>query len=185
MTFADAVRGILEEGSGAAERPTPGSLVARISAEAERYLDRVRFDPGQYVRHPVLFWEDWEVMIIGWESGQVTPIHDHRGVLGAMAVLSGSLVEERFTTPARLPELSDSRLRGDGDLSETGPTVLHRLIPRTGRAVSLHVYRPPLRMMGIWDATGFLEIRASQFELGEEVLARAPRPPVDAPLPRC
>jgi len=185
MKFAEAVRGILEEASGAPDRPTPGSLVSRIGREAERYLDRVRFDPAQYVRHPVLFWENWEVMIIGWESGQLTPIHDHRGVLGAMAVLSGSLVEERFTTPARLPELSDSRLRAEGDLSESGPTVLHRLIPRTGRAVSLHVYRPPLRMMGIWDATGFLEIRASQFELGEEVLGEASRPAADSLLPRC
>ena len=172
MTFAEAVREILQEAGGAEERPTPSCLVERISREAERYLDRVRFDPAQYVRHPVLFWEDWEIMMIGWESGQITPIHDHRGVLGGMAILSGSVVEERFTTPGRVPELADSRVRPEGDLSDTGPTVLHRLIPKT-RAVSLHVYRPPLRTMGIWDANGLCEIRASRFEVGEEALARA------------
>ena len=71
MTFADAVREILVEASAAPERPTPGSLAERISRQAERYLDRVRFDPAQYVRHPVLLWDDWEVMIIGWEAGQL------------------------------------------------------------------------------------------------------------------
>ncbi len=172
MTFADAVKEIILDCSRAPERPTPGLLAEAVSRQAERYLDHVRFDPAHYVRHPVLFFDDWEVMIIGWEAGQITPIHDHRGSLGGMAVLSGSLVEERFTTPNSRPALSDSRVRPQGDLCETGPTVLHRLTPKT-RAVSLHLYRPPLRTMGIWDDTGLLEIRRSQFEVPEEVLARA------------
>ena len=172
MTFADAVREILEEAGTGPDRATPGSLAQSISRRAERYLDRVHFDPAQYVRHPVLFWEDWEVMIIGWESGQQTPIHDHRGVLGGMAVLSGTLLEERFTTPGLVPTLVDSRVRPEGDLCDTGPTVLHRLIPKS-RAVSLHIYRPPLRTMGIWDTEGLREIRASRFEVADDILGGA------------
>ena len=125
------------------------------------------------MRHPILLWEDWEIMLIAWESGQITPIHDHRGVMGGMAVLSGSLAEERFTTPDDLPKLSDDRVRPEGDLSEIGPTVLHRLAPTSPRAISLHIYRPPLRTMGIWDAQGMREIRPSAFDVEEEVLARA------------
>jgi cysteine dioxygenase len=180
MTFAEAVREILADASKTPERPTPGSLCERISREAERYLDRVRFDPAQYVRHPVLLWDDWEVMIIGWESGQVTPVHDHRGVMGGMAMLSGSLLEERFTTPNLVPSLADSRVRPEGDLCDIGPTNLHRLIPQTPRAVSLHLYRPPLRQMGIWNETGMIEIRPSTFDVGEEVLARSIAEPAQA-----
>jgi predicted metal-dependent enzyme (double-stranded beta helix superfamily) len=180
MTFAEAVREILADASKAPERPTPGNLAERISREAERYLDRVRFDSAQYVRHPVLLWDDWEVMIIGWESGQFTPVHDHRGVLGGMAMLSGSLLEERFMTPGLVPRLADSRIRPEGDLCDIGPATLHRLIPKTPRAVSLHIYRPPLRMMGIWDERGMIEIRPSTFDVGEEVLARATAIPAGA-----
>ena len=173
MNFSEIVREILLEHAVGPERPTPASLTRLLAPEADRYLESVQFDPGHYVRHPVLLWEDWEVMVIGWEAGQITPIHDHRGVLGGMAILSGTVVEERFTVPKELPELADSRVRPEGDLSETGPTVLHRLIPRS-RAVSLHIYRPPLREMGIWDPRqGFQEIRQSVFEVNEEVLARA------------
>lgn len=173
MNFAEIVRDILHEKCVGAERPTPAGLTQALAAEADRYLERVRFDSGHYVRHPVLLWEDWEVMVIGWEAGQITPIHDHRGVLGGMAILSGTILEERFRVPKELPELADSRVRPEGDLSETGPTVLHRLLPRT-RAVSLHIYRPPLRTMGIWDPReGFQEIRTSAFDVEEEVLARA------------
>jgi len=173
MNFSEVIREILLEHAVGPERPTPARLARRLAPEADRYLERVQFDPGHYVRHPVLLWEDWEVMVIGWEAGQITPIHDHRGVLGGMAILSGTVVEERFTVPKELPELADSRVRPEGDLSETGPTVLHRLIPRS-RAVSLHIYRPPLRTMGIWDPReGLQEIRPSAFDVHEEILARA------------
>jgi len=171
MTLSDTVRDILEAAGCATERPTPGSLVERLARETERHLDRVEFSAARYVRHAILLWEDWEVMLIAWEKGQITPIHDHRGVLGAMAVLTGSLHEERFSTPSDRPELVDSRSRPEGDLCEIGATDLHRLIPQSSRAVSLHLYRPPLRTMGIWEKAGLTEIRASQFEISEEEFA--------------
>jgi cysteine dioxygenase len=173
MTLAETLKEILMEECRRPERATPGSLMARLAPEADRCLDRVRFSPHQYMRHPILLHEDWEIMLIGWEAGQVTPIHDHRGVLGGMAVLSGALAEERFTTPGNRPRLTDDRVRPEGDLSDIGPTVLHRLAPKSARAVSLHVYRPPLRTMGIWEAEGMREIRPSAFDVEEEVLARA------------
>jgi hypothetical protein len=97
-----------------------------------------------------------------------------------MAMLSGSLLEERFTTPGLVPRLADSRIRPEGDLCDIGPATLHRLIPKTPRAVSLHIYRPPLRTMGIWDERGMIEIRPSIFDVGEEVLARAAAMPAGA-----
>jgi predicted metal-dependent enzyme (double-stranded beta helix superfamily) len=173
MTFAEVAREILRDCSRAPERATPGLIASRVGREAERYLGHVRFSTERYMRHPVLLFDDWEVMLIAWESGQVTPIHDHRGVMGGMFMLSGVLQEERFTTPGDTPSLADERLRPEGDLCEIGPTVLHRLMPRSARAVSLHIYRPPLRTMGIWDATGMTEVRASEFDVDEAVLARA------------
>jgi hypothetical protein len=179
VTFAEAVKEVVLEANARPDRPTPGSLCERLARETERYLDRVQFSHVRYMRHPILLWDDWEVMLIAWESGQVTPIHDHRGVMGGMAMLSGTLAEERFTTPNDRPELFDNRQRPEGDLSDIGPTVLHRLAPTSARAVSLHVYRPPLRTMGIWDASGLLSIMPSAFDVGEDVLSRAARVPAD------
>lgn len=174
MTFSEAVREVLRDAAAHPDRPTPGSLCARVARETERFLERVQFSAARYMRHPILLWDDWEVMLIAWQKGQITPIHDHRGVLGGMAVLSGRLSEERFSTPAGRPELRENRARPEGDISDIGPTDLHRLIPTTARAVSLHIYRPPLRTMGIWDQTGMVSIMPSAFDVGEEVLAKAP-----------
>src|SRR6266542_6785466 len=172
MNFAETVRELIREASIQPERLTPGRLCEIVGRETERYLDRVLFDSARYLRHPILLWDDWEVMLIAWQSGQITPIHDHRGVMGGMVILSGTLAEERFTPPHLVPELVDDRVRPEGDVSDIGPTALHRLLPRTGRAISLHIYRPPLRTMGIWDQNGLQEIRPSDFDVDEEVLAR-------------
>jgi hypothetical protein len=178
MNFAENCKELIREAAVKPERITPGLLCQKVALEMERYFDRIQFSTQRYMRHPILLWEDWEVMLIAWSSGQVTPIHDHRGVMGGMVVVSGTLAEERFTTPGDRPELVDNRARPEGDLSDIGPTVLHRLAPTSARAVSLHVYRPPLRTMGIWDASGMLAIMPSAFDLGEEILARATSVPV-------
>lgn len=178
MNLAGIVKDVIREASVEPERLTAAALCRKVALETERFLDRVRFSTERYMRHPILLWEDWEVMLIAWSSGQITPIHDHRGVMGGMVMLSGTLVEERFTTPNGRPELADDRARPEGDLSDIGPTVLHRLTTRSGRAVSLHVYRPPLRTMGIWDANGMQSIMPSAFDVAPEVLAQAAGVPV-------
>ena len=120
MNFAEAVREILVEAASRARAAHPGGLCRAVARETERYLDRVQFSREHYMRHPILLWDDWEVMLIAWEGGQITPIHDHRGVMGGMAMLSGTLAEERFTTPRDIPELDDSQ-RAPG-----GRSVGHR-----------------------------------------------------------
>ncbi|HWC65200.1 MAG TPA: cysteine dioxygenase family protein [Thermoanaerobaculia bacterium] len=170
MNLGQRIQGLLAELGMRTERPTPGSVVLPVAREVESCLDRVRYSGEHYVRHPVYLAPDWEVMLIAWESGQKTPIHDHRGVMGSMLVMSGGLVEECFETPSERPELLERADRACGDTCLTSPTLLHRLFPRKGRSLSLHVYRPPLREMGIWEADGMKEIRASAYDVPAEVL---------------
>jgi len=146
MTLAETVREVLVAAHKEPERPTPGSLAARLARETERCLDRVRFSPHQYMRHPILLWEDWEVMLIAWESGQVTPIHDHT-TWCVFGVLQGSQREEVF----------------DGDLNPIGytecivgdvngfapPGDIHRVInPGDETAISLHIYGTDISRIG-------------------------------------
>jgi cysteine dioxygenase len=165
------IRELILEASVKPERPTPATLLSLIAPAIEPHLPRCQFDPSHYVRHPIHLSDGWEVMLIAWEAGQKTPIHDHRGALGSMAVFSGSLIEERFETPEGRPELIDRTARGEGDFSETSATVLHRLIPAKGHSVSLHIYRPPLREMGIWEPGGMTEIRPSRYDVAADILA--------------
>jgi len=171
MKLQNRIRELLDEIRLRPERPTPFSVLEPIAREVDSLIEVVRYDSARYMRHPIYLAEDWEIMLIAWDSGQRTPIHDHRGVLGSMAVFSGTLVEERFQTPHGTPDLLERADRPTGDLCDIGPTVLHRLEPRAGRALSLHVYRPPLREMGIWEENGMAEIRPSEYDLAPDYFA--------------
>jgi len=171
VNLPDRIQELLGELAVLAERPTPESVLLPVAKEMEPYLGCVRFSAERYMRHPVLLAPDWEVMLIAWETGQKTPIHDHRGVMGSMLVFSGSLVEEVFDAPENKPALVERADRGEGETCLTSPTLLHRLFPRRGRSVSLHIYRPPLREMGIWEPEGMTEIRASGYDLPAETLS--------------
>jgi cysteine dioxygenase len=172
MSLPDRIQEVLAELGARAERPTPGSVLLPVAREVDACLDRVQYSGERYMRHPVYLAQDWEVMLIAWESGQKTPIHDHRGVMGSMLVMSGGLVEESFETPEDRPQLLERADRASGTTCLTSPTLLHRLFPRRGRSLSLHIYRPPLREMGIWEAEGMTEVRASGYDLPADTLAR-------------
>ena len=171
MKLQNRIRELLAEFCLRPERPTPYSVLEPVAREVDALIELVRYDPTRYMRHPIYLSDDWEIMLIAWDSGQRTPIHDHRGVLGSMAVFSGTLVEERFETPRGTPDLLERADRPTGDLCEIGPTILHRLAPRHGRALSLHIYRPPLRTMGIWEEHGMAGIRASEYDLAPDYFA--------------
>lgn len=173
MKLPHRIQELLAELSTRVERPTPGSVLLPVAKELERYLGCVRYSGERYMRHPIHLSPDWEVMLIAWETGQKTPIHDHRGVMGSMLVFSGSLVEETFDTPDDRPSLLERSDRPAGDSCLTSPTLLHRLFPRKGRSLSLHIYRPPLREMGIWETEGMTEIRASGYDVPADLLDEA------------
>jgi cysteine dioxygenase len=173
MKLPHRIRELFAELGVRAERPTPGSVLLPVAQEVEPFLDCARFSGERYMRHPVYLADDWEVMLIAWESGQKTPIHDHRGVMGSMLVFSGGLVEECFETPNGRPELLERADRAAGDTCLTSPTLLHRLFPRHGRSLSLHIYRPPLREMGIWEPEGLTEIRPSDYDVPSGVLSQS------------
>lgn len=151
-------------------RPVPETVLEPIARLVEPSLDSVQFSASRYMRHPIYLTPEWEVMIIAWEMGQKTPIHDHRGVWGSMLVFSGGLIEEVFDTPGGKPDLVERGERASGSSCLTSPTLLHRLFPKKGRSISLHIYRPALREMGIWEAEGMSEIRASDYDVPADIL---------------
>jgi hypothetical protein len=86
--------------------------------------------------------EDFELWLLSWLPGQVTPIHDHGGAVTVTTVLSGSLVEERFDrVQGNLVRPIWTMLREVGDIDAIEPTTIHRVRPLEN-AVTLHLYVP-------------------------------------------
>ncbi|HEY0193526.1 MAG TPA: hypothetical protein VGC42_20555 [Kofleriaceae bacterium] len=105
---------------------------------------QARFVAGDhYHRELVHHAPGLEVWLLSWLPGQVSPIHDHGGVITVTTVLSGRLFEERFerTGCGRLVRPSWSNTRVAGEIDPIDPSEIHRVTPVVP-TVTLHLYAP-------------------------------------------
>ncbi|WP_312858094.1 cysteine dioxygenase [Pseudonocardia pini] len=151
--------------------PTPLSLTD-LTDLTRRYADAVR--RGEHSVHidPVHRWsrrlvadDVVDVWLISWATDQAAELHDHAGSLGALTVVSGLLVEQRWVRGEGLRSRSIAAGRGAafplGHVHDVGNV-------EATPAVSVHAYSPPLTAMSYYDVApgGFL--RRTRTELTDE-----------------
>lgn len=139
--------------------PTPLGL-ADLAVLTRRYADQVRrgmhdvhVDPFRRWYRRLVADDLVDVWLISWATEQCAELHDHAGSLGALTVVSGSLVEQRWVPgSARRPGgLKERTLRaGLGarfDLGHVHDVSNQSVEP----AVSVHAYSPPLTAMSYYE----------------------------------
>ena len=145
------------------------SLVSALAADSPSWEPHVRPDAERRHCHPLLRSPFVTVWLLCWMPGQDTGFHDHDGAAGAVAVLQGSVLEERL----RVGGPPIEREHAAGSVFDFASSVIHRVGHATGEpAVTIHAYSPALRRMGAYaiDASGELLRRAldEDVELGTE-----------------
>jgi hypothetical protein len=101
-----------------------------------------------------------DVWLISWATEQATELHDHAGSLGALTVVSGELVEQRWVPGERA--LRTRRLRsGRGATFALGH--VHDVVnTEAAHAVSVHAYSPPLTAMSYYAVDGAGDLRRTR-----------------------
>ena len=144
-------------------------VLARFRPSAAALAPHVRFHPDRYARVRLHRSHAFELLLLAWEPGQATPVHDHDGQAGWFTVLEGRLSVQEFERdggPADLRDLAvemepgQIRLRparrylvdAGRSVAEAGaPETIHRVGATGGRAVSLHLYAGPLDSIVVFD----------------------------------
>jgi quercetin dioxygenase-like cupin family protein len=102
-----------------------------------------------------------DVWLISWATSQAAELHDHAGSLGALTVVSGRLVEQRWTgTALRTRTLQAGRSAGF-PLGHVHDVENRAVEP----AVSVHAYSPPLTAMSYYNVTPDGRLRRTRSEL--------------------
>jgi hypothetical protein len=92
----------------------------------------------------------YDAWLIEWDHDADLDLHDHGGSSGAFHVVDGVLVEV-YTDLAR-PEPLRTLVLGAGDARQVTPGRVHRLWnPGPAKALSVHVYSPPLSSMTFYE----------------------------------
>lgn len=129
-------------------------LLGEYAAGHEDWREWVHFATDHYTRNLVHRCGDYELLLLCWEEGQESPIHNHAGQLCWMAVLDGCLEEVHFRSPAPGAALEagrSARFEQGGVAFIEDEIALHLIRPVSGRGVSLHLYANPIDTCKVYD----------------------------------
>lgn len=175
--FAGSLRGIR------AEEFVPAKLnpiLASLDLTPESVEPYLQWRPGSYTRNLVCKQPEFELMVLCWDAGSVSAIHDHAGQQCWFVSHSGAFIVENFTLAegggrpgyARVVSTTiDSNVTvGMPDYRTAGDNEIHRVsVPAGERAISIHVYARPLSSCLIFDQANQ---RCTQRPLDYDNLAR-------------
>ena len=116
------------------------------------------FDPQHYRRNLVSENAWYHLLVLCWRSGQRSPIHDHARSVCAFTVLTGVCSETVYEFSA-CGQVYPIRTvdRPTGSIVATQDSDTHQvsnLQSAPQDLVTLHIYSPPLRTMGLFSITG-------------------------------
>ena len=112
------------------------------------------FSDRRYARNLVYKNPHFEIMVMCWNAGQRSTIHDHAGSLGGIKILQGQLTECLFARAANgmIKALSSADYALEGSRVEETSLIhqISNLQANNARAVSIHIYVPPLLRMNVY-----------------------------------
>jgi cysteine dioxygenase len=153
----DSLFGYLDRLTGKAPLDELTQLVTDLDVAREDFAPYIRFSERGYTRNLIRSGPFFNALVLCWKNGQRSPIHDHKGSSCALRVLSGTLTETLFEfTHHGMVKAIFSRDFQPGSVIGSEDRDLHQvsnLQAGDAELITLHVYTPPLNVMGTYSLT--------------------------------
>jgi cysteine dioxygenase len=134
--------------------PTLADLVGRMKRLAIGYSDIehvAHFAADHYQRNLLHKGPHYHALVLCWQNGQRSPIHDHRGSACGVRVMQGVATETFFDRlPSGYIRAAGSRELHEGQICGSFDADIHQvsnLQAGSAKLITLHVYSPPLLNM--------------------------------------
>ena len=125
--------------------------IERISLTHDQVAPYVRFHAEHYMRNLMHSGPAYQALILCWQAGQRSPIHDHLGSSCAVRIIQGTATETVFDrTSEGLVYPTHSNFLTEGSTTASASDDIHQvsnLQSDQRDLVTLHVYSPPLLVM--------------------------------------
>ncbi len=129
-------------------------LTGRLRIDPALIERNVAFSTETYARNFVCRTPQFELLVLCWEPGQLTTVHDHRGSLNFIRVHRGTLTSRLFRPK---PDGRGLDVAAEEELTPPAFTgvdrpEIHQLSNLSGeRLVTMHVYAPALKELQVYD----------------------------------
>ncbi|HKV41446.1 MAG TPA: cysteine dioxygenase family protein [Blastocatellia bacterium] len=141
---------------GLTAAPSLDEVVLWFSRTSLRYRDYERyrlFSEHNYARNLIARSSFAELLLLCWQPGQRTPIHDHGGCVGVVLVCEGMMTETMYEhAPEGNVRPYSTFRRGAGAVTGADVPDIHQLLnlEPEGQMVTLHCYAPPLSVLNTY-----------------------------------
>lgn len=151
-------------------------IARNMEIDPADFVQYMHWNTGHYTRNCIARSEKYELILLCWEPGQITPIHCHGGEECWVYMVQGELEEFRYEKdPAKESiQLVDQTHMKAGQLSYMNDMMgfhkLSNIYP--GRSMSLHLYMNPIAQCNIYDEDKgcFNERNLKYYSLEGEIL---------------
>ena len=107
-----------------------------------------------YTRNCIVDTEEFELILLCWEKGQVTPIHDHGGEECWVRIIQGEFKETIYQLDANkeMQAIRSTQSKAGNTTYMVDFMGCHRLENLSNsRSISLHLYAKPIRNCQLFD----------------------------------
>lgn len=122
------------------------------SISADLLADYIHFSDQRYSRNLLAYGPQFYALVLCWQPGQASPIHDHKGASCGVRVIAGVATETSFRwQDERLVEYSVTTMQA-GEVCGSFDDDIHE-IRNNGdcNLVTLHIYSPYLDNINLYD----------------------------------
>lgn len=127
-------------------------LLDKLEFREADFGPALRFHADRYQRNRLRKTDHYEALLLCFEAGQRTPIHDHSGSACGVKVCLGTGTETLFeSTPEGWLYATQSQALPTGGVVASVDRDIHQLSnlqPDRQRLATLHIYSPPLGEVG-------------------------------------
>lgn len=136
------------------EREKYAAIFGSLNLPKRAFTDICSWSCKSYTRNCIVENEKFELVLLCWEKGQITPIHDHGGEECWVKIIEGEFRETIYKVD-NFGELNmvKSTISKTGDITYMIDFIgCHRLENLSNaRSMSLHLYAKPIRNCNMFD----------------------------------
>jgi cysteine dioxygenase len=127
--------------------PDLRKFISRLKVDRSEISTHIHFTEDRYARNLVYKSDDFECLVLCWQPGQRSPIHDHANSICAVYAVDGTLSADNYRKTA------NGHIRADysedlkpGSILTIQTTEIHQVsnLQDSSNLVSLHFYLGPL-----------------------------------------
>lgn len=131
-------------------------LLKDLEVDPQTLAPYTQFQMETYKRNLIRAGENYHALLLCWKNGHRSPIHDHRDSRCAFRVMQGTATETVFLkSPNGHVYPTGSRELSEGTTGLSENSDMHQIsnLQGEGDLITLHVYSPPLLVMGQYSLT--------------------------------